>query len=232
MAKDPEQYYRDEWDLFQRSQVRWNASLIAAGARPISRVLDVGCGAGQEMLPFVVHRKAFAIGVDPSADAIRIGSLLHAQIPVQGNASFARASGESLPFKDSVFDVVICRLALPYMDNRKTLKEMTRVLNPEGILILRIHHFLYYIRDFFDAIRARNVRNILHALRTLMAGSVYHITNWQPRNRWFGYETFQSRWQLLRELKPLGFTILREQPTSNSSAPIFIIGRSSDSLGD
>lgn len=146
MTWDREKYYRAEWDLFQRSQVRWNASLVDIGMRPSSRVLDVGCGAGQEMLPFVSQRKSFAIGVDTCADAIRIGTLLHAQIPLRGKIVFARASGDCLPFCDSAFDVVICRLTLPYMDNRKALKEMTRVLHPGGILILRIHGITHYIR--------------------------------------------------------------------------------------
>lgn len=231
MTWDREQYYRAEWDLFQKSQARWNASLIDIGMRPSSRVLDVGCGAGQEMLPFVSQRKSFAIGVDTCADAIRIGTLLHARIPLRGKIAFARASGESLPFKDSLFNVVICRLTLPYMNNRKALKEMTRVLQPDGIIILRIHGISHYVRGVFNAMKERSVRGVFCALRVLLTGSVYHITGWQPRSRWFGYETFQSRWQLVRELKPLGFRILREQSTSYPGAPTFVINRSSGGPG-
>ena len=53
------------------------------------------------------------------------------------NCSFALASGESLPYQDKTFDLVTVGFGLRnFTDKIKGLKEMKRVLKPNGVLLV------------------------------------------------------------------------------------------------
>src|SRR3990167_3687748 len=117
-----------------------------------------------------------------------------------------------LPFRAQLFDVVICRIALPYMDNRRALGEMARVLRPGGILLLKIHHARFYLHELWRTLRSLRLRAVIHDLRVLVAGTLYHIFRKQPRNILSGGETFQTRWLLECELKRCGLSITGEMP--------------------
>jgi len=96
-------------------------------------VLDVGCGAGFMAEPLAA-RGALVKGVDPSEAAIalarRHSALNHPTI------DFRVATGESLPFPDSMFDVVVCVDVLEHVtDPPAVLSEVRRVLRPGGIFL-------------------------------------------------------------------------------------------------
>src|SRR5205085_6774151 len=123
---------------------RARESLEAVAGLDARRGLDVGCGAGQELLPFAGQPGAVCIGSDVTPEAGLAGRELFASRPPAGRIAFVRAAAESLPFAAGSFDVVICRLALPYTDNARCLSELARVLRPGGVLLLKIHHARYY----------------------------------------------------------------------------------------
>src|ERR671921_149610 len=89
--------------------------------------------------------------------------------------TFARAAAESLPFAEGVFDVVVCRLALPYTDNARCISELARVLRRGGAPLLKIHHARYYTRKLGDGLRSGQLPSALHAGRVLAAGLVYSL---------------------------------------------------------
>src|SRR5262249_23088820 len=109
-----------------------NASHSLPGKLPAGcRVLDVGCGAGQTLIALRHDRLAF--GIDRNLDALRLGRTLSSAI------AFSSASGEALPFRDGSFDIVLSRVALPYMRIGLALGEMRRVLVPGGSVWLALH---------------------------------------------------------------------------------------------
>jgi SAM-dependent methyltransferase len=205
-------YVRAEWALFAADPVRNLVGRELMSALDVHRVLDIGCGAGQEMRPFVSGRAAFGVGIDLSREAGRAGRELFRHQEPTGRIEFLRAGAEKLPFLSATFDVVICRLALPYTDNRAALGEMARVLRPGGALLLKYHHARYYTSKLKDAIGTRRLKPAIHACRVLAAGSLYHLTGRQHRNRILGAETFQTRALLRRELAPHGLAIERQTP--------------------
>jgi SAM-dependent methyltransferase len=220
---DYNSYVKAEWDLFEGDPIRTHASLAAADGIAVTRVLDVGCGAGQEMLPFVSRMDATGVGVDIAPEVGKVGRDLFAAKNCSDRVVFMRAAAESLPFCSAVFDVVICRIALPYTDNRRALDEMARVLRKEGVLLLKIHHAVFYLRDLKNALSSFKVLSAVHAVRVLVAGSIYHVFGKQPRNRVVGNESYHTRWLLSRELKRRGLNIIGEMPDSNPATPSFII---------
>jgi SAM-dependent methyltransferase len=219
-----DQYIRGAWARFLADPSRARGLLDAVQGMEVSRVLDVGCGAGQQLLPFVTERKAEGFGLDPARDVGLTGRKLFIEYAPAARIAFVRGSAERLPFSDAVFDVVICRLVLPYTDNVQTLSEIARVLKVDGALLLKIHHPRFYLRKFFQGVRGRDVRYAVHAARVLLAGLIYHATGRQPHNRLTaGGETFQTPWLLRRELQRQGLRISLELPDTEDVTPSFLV---------
>jgi SAM-dependent methyltransferase len=222
--RDYEVYLIDEWQKFAREPERWKASLDATAHTHVSRVLDVGCGCGQELLPFV-SQGAFGVGVDLSTDTGALGRRLFAGERRPGRVAFLRSAAEALPFPSSGFDVVISRLALPYTDNRRAIAEIGRVVRPGGAVLLKVHHAMFYVNKFWRGLLERQLLSCVHAARVLASGALYHVVGRQIRNRIVTGETFQSKWLLKKELARCGLVVSREMPDTNAMTPSFLIRR-------
>jgi SAM-dependent methyltransferase len=221
-------YVKAEWELFFADPARARASLAATERLTVKRVLDVGCGSAQELVPFVANPTILAVGVDL---APQLGELTRRFLrtgKVAGRIAFARASAESLPFRPHSFDVVICRLALPYTDNRLALCEMARVLREGGVCLLKVHHARFYLEKLFRSCMELKPLGAIHALRVLTGGAAYHLFGKQPRNRLTGKETFQTAWLLRRELKKCKLHVVGEMPDTNPATPSLIITRTNE----
>jgi ubiquinone/menaquinone biosynthesis C-methylase UbiE len=229
-ASEPyDRYVRAEWALFSNQPARGTITREAVRDVEIARVLDVGCGAGQELRPFLGgSSRTLGVGVDVSAEAGHAGRELFAADYPDSRVAFIRAPAEHLPFRSASFDVVICRLALPYTDNVRALAEMARIVRPGGALILKFHHARYYGLKLWDSLATGRIKSALHACRVLLAGGVYHLTGSQPRGRIIGGETFQTMWLLERELRRLRLEVRRVLADSVPAAPTLLIGRASE----
>ena len=224
-SAEPTLYFRSEWDAFARDRHRQSVARDAVAGLTVHRVLDIGCGAGQQLRPFVEAHGTFGVGLDPSEDAGKIGRELFTTEQPGAHVVFLRGAAERLPFAESRFDLIICRLALPYTDNKLALAEMARVLRPEGALLLKFHHARYYTLKLRQALAAGMAKSALHACRVLAAGALYHGTGRQPRGRLSGGETFQTLWLLRRELRVHGLHIRRLLADSVAATPSLLIVR-------
>ncbi len=95
-------------------------------------VLDVGCGAGHLLNAMHVIYGTKGVGIDFSTAAIRAA---------MGNNPFGNqylvADALNLPFRDGVFDLVISYDVIEHVpDHRRFAREMTRVLKPQGGLLI------------------------------------------------------------------------------------------------
>jgi ubiquinone/menaquinone biosynthesis C-methylase UbiE len=224
--KDYDSYVRVEWDKFAGDPARSRASLEASVGMEVKRVLDVGCGAGQELLPFVTEKGALGFGMDIAPTVGRVGREMYAAHAPSARASFLRGRAEALPFPSGSFDVVICRLALPYTHNERAFAEVARVLRPGGKYLLKISGVRWYLLELRQALKSGKIMSMIHATRVLVAGSIYHLTRRQPRSRIPSPETFQSEWLLRRELRRHGLAIQGKTPDSNPLTPSFVIVKS------
>jgi ubiquinone/menaquinone biosynthesis C-methylase UbiE len=75
-------------------------------------------------------RREASVGVDVSQEATALATRQFARLNGAGQVEFHCASVEALPFDDESFDLVTCRLVLPYTRNGVALSEMARVLRP------------------------------------------------------------------------------------------------------
>ena len=108
-----------------------------------SRVLDIGCGAGQRLIAGCADRVSFGIDLDETA--LKLGTRLTKQV------RFTQGFAEALPFENDVFDMVIARVSLPYTLLPESLPEIQRVLKPSGFLWSVLHPFRLTWKQVRDA---------------------------------------------------------------------------------
>jgi len=105
---------------------------------PGERILDVGCGAGVDTIlaAIMAGPAGSAVGVDIVPEMIaRAESNL--ELMDLENVEFQNASGESLPFADHTFEVVISNGAINLIpDKEAAMAEAIRVMKPAGRLML------------------------------------------------------------------------------------------------
>jgi ubiquinone/menaquinone biosynthesis C-methylase UbiE len=102
-----------------------------------SKVLDAGCGAGLAVNK-IFKRGYKTFGIDYSFEMLEISKNACSALPDR-KAVFLQADLESLPFKDSSFDAVICIGVVAYLSNLdKAFIEFARILKPNGFLVLSI----------------------------------------------------------------------------------------------
>jgi len=105
-----------------------------------ARVIEVGSGAHGLIFYFGSQN---GVGVDPLA--VSYGNLFPRW---QHCASTVAAVGESLPFADRTFDVVLCDNVVDHAESpKKIVSELVRILSPGGLLYftVNIHHPVYAV---------------------------------------------------------------------------------------
>jgi SAM-dependent methyltransferase len=188
-------------------------------------ILDLGCGAGQDILPFVEKTDAFCVGLDQAAELGAVVKTVFGQKNgFKNRTAFVRSIGERLPFADASFDVVLCRVALPYMDNQQTIAEVARVLKPNGVFLLKTHAPAFYFSLLKSRAKTFNPKQIAYPLICL-AGSCWHqLTGKQlTKGFWAGKEIFQTEAFLTGECAKNNLRIERELSDTNRQTPSFYI---------
>lgn len=97
-----------------------------------TKILDLCCGNGQTT-EFLVKKSCQVTGLDASPNAIERAK------QVVPEATYVNALAEKIPFTDQEFDLVHTSVALHEMETkqlREILREVYRVLKPEGIFTL------------------------------------------------------------------------------------------------
>jgi SAM-dependent methyltransferase len=114
------------------------ALVQSAAIGPGARILDVGCGTGTLLATILrARRDAELAGIDPDPKA-----LAHARRKAQragGAVRLDRGEATKLPYPDGAFDRVFSSLVLHYLptgDKKRALREIARVLAPDGSLHL------------------------------------------------------------------------------------------------
>jgi SAM-dependent methyltransferase len=111
---------------------RWTADLL--DVQPDDDVLEIGFGNGAN-IKLLLQRasRGTVTGAEISETAIEMASKKNAKAISDGKVILHRAPGNTLPFKDSVFDKA-CTVATAYVieDPGAVFKEMYRVLKPNG----------------------------------------------------------------------------------------------------
>jgi 2-polyprenyl-3-methyl-5-hydroxy-6-metoxy-1,4-benzoquinol methylase len=138
------------------------------------RMLDAGCGTGW-FSQAAVRRNARVVSLD-------LGSKLLAQVAKKCSSERMVGSVLKLPFADNSFDFVVSSEVVEHTpDPIGCIREMFRVLNDGGILVLTTPNSFWYW--------------------SVWLANRFHLRPYQGLENWTGW------WQMKREMKRVGFTI-------------------------
>ncbi len=97
-----------------------------------NKILDVGCGTGKNLEAFLKFGKVW--GLDNSTEAISF-------CKKRGFKDVNLGDIEKIPYKKDFFDAVTALDVLEHVNDSIALKEINRILNKDGILIITVPAF-------------------------------------------------------------------------------------------
>ena len=127
-------------DVFNEHRARYLFARRFSGGK---KVLDAACGTGYgSALLGENAREVF--GVDISSEAVEYARGHYES----GNVHFGQADALTLPFASGQFDFVVAFEIIEHLEHpEEFLKELRRVLAPNGLLLLSTPNRLYYTED-------------------------------------------------------------------------------------
>lgn len=111
--------------------------------RGIKKVLDLGCGSGRHLV-YLAKQGFDAYGIDIAKHGIEIARNWLKKEGLRANLKIGDIY-KKLPYKNDFFDAIISIKTLHHGkigDIRKLIKEMKRILNPEGLIFVTVHKML------------------------------------------------------------------------------------------
>jgi len=162
------------------------------------RVLDLGCGWGEDLASWGVTASDEITGIDIDERRLAVAQV---RFP---NRTYLQSAGERLPFEDESFDRVISALSLPYMNIQKTLAEIHRILVAGGGLSLKLHLPSFTLSELLHNALPKPAPTIFR-LYVLANGLLFHCTG-----RTIGFvnartESFQTQRGMTIALNRAGF---------------------------
>jgi ubiquinone/menaquinone biosynthesis C-methylase UbiE len=131
------------------------------------RLLDIGCGAGASLMPFL-GKGIQLTGVDPSPYMLDI-----AKKKVGHRVDLHRAHAEDLPFEDNSFDYATLCLSLEFADDpRKALSEACRVAK-DGVFVGVLNRFA--LKSFQRRIRGIFKSTVYNRARFFSIGEIKYL---------------------------------------------------------
>ena len=128
----------DDLDRYHFEKLHHLLRLVPLDEYRGRRVLEVGCGAGVDLVRFA-RGGAEVTGVDLARPAIDLARANFEQQGLQGE--FRVADGEQLPFPDDSFDLVFAHGVVQYTPNpQRLVDECRRVLKPGGDAIFQVYN--------------------------------------------------------------------------------------------
>lgn len=118
------------------SEELFDTILDYARVPPGGRVLDLACGTGLGMLPYL--RRGFSVcGVDVAPAMIEEARKV---LPQDAKVEFSLGRAEELTLLDASFDIVSCAQAFHWFEPHRVFAECARVLKPGGALAIFWKH--------------------------------------------------------------------------------------------
>lgn len=218
--------------------------LAVAAQRSSERALDLGCGVGHT-LRRIAPLVSFAVGADATLEMMQAG---RASVVTAANTAFAQTDASTLPFADTTFDLVTCRLAAHHFhDGASAFREVARVLRPGGRFVLvdnyapddpALDAFINELETLRDASHVRNEtadgwRALLEGagLRTSIASdlmtTMLTTEGWLERSQTPAARADEVR-RRLRDASPAAVSTFRITDTTFSVPKIVILGEKPD----
>lgn len=178
-----------------------------------SVVIDVGCGHG-EQLRQLKHRGCTPIGIEPDVSLVEAGKA--------AGLDLRAGTAEAIPLPDGCAQGVVCKVALPYTDEKAAISEIARIMVPGAQLAACYHGAGYYLRY---ALLGPSLARRVYGVRSLFNTWWYAISG-RRLPGWIGDTLYQSRARLGRAYRAQGLEVTEDLPAPKfAGAPVFIYQR-------
>lgn len=172
---------------------QWRGELLAEAS---GHVLEVGAGTGLNLAHYPTHIEALTLN-EPDPDMQRKLKTKLKQQPPPFEVSINDASIEALPMPDESVDTIVCTLVLCSVpDPERALKELYRVLKPQGKLL-----YLEHIAAQDDPSRLRMQRLIEPGWK-LVAGNCHLTRHTEDTLRRSGFTIEACTHESMRKAMP------------------------------
>lgn len=161
----------------------------------VRRALDLGSGDHPIFLETDIAQQRFVADLEP----------------VKCNLPTVTCEGALLPFPEESFDLIISRVAIPYMNIPMALCEMHRVLVRGGCLWATLHLPRMAIRRIGRSVTSRDFVDVAYQLYALLNGLLLMAGPFQMR--WIDgrFESVQTPQGIRRQLQWAGFTRIQTE---------------------
>lgn len=179
-------------DFYQKNirDAEWAA--IKQFIPPGSRFLDIGCGAGYNLV-LAKEIGCEVFGIDPNPYLHGVGRV-DSGSKISNPLNIIQGSADKLPFQDQSFHVLYCSHVLEHIRNKDAaLNEFKRLLKPDGVLLLGMPTATMAWINLFSQLVFNTHKRILHVIRSLIEPkkeSRYRLVNLiVPRSHSFADKT-------------------------------------------
>lgn len=158
------------------------------GIQRCSQVLDVACGTGG-WLKVCSENGASVSGIDLSDTAIKVCR------DVMPQGRFYAQPAETLPFGDSVFDLVTCLGSLEhFIDPENSLREMVRVAKPDATFVILVpkKDFLTRKMGLFGGTYQVDAKEVVRTLDEWQ--SLFYTAGLTVTERWKDLHVINCHW--------------------------------------
>ena len=103
-------------------------------------ILDIGTGTGRVAREIIKSSESNVIGIDLNKYRLKLAAMKKKCLRNYADRyDLVVADGHFLPFKDSIFDSIVCIRSIKYFsDYELGIREMSRVLKEGGVLVLTL----------------------------------------------------------------------------------------------
>ncbi|WP_169089817.1 class I SAM-dependent methyltransferase [Paenibacillus sp. PL91] len=147
-------------------------TLLLKEAKNRKSILDLCCGGGATIVSLLQNGPDIIYGFDSNENQIElIEALVEEMNDVNCKIVAKVADAHHIPLERHSVDFVVCRVALQYLDTEQVLKEMYRVLYPNGKVFLLVHGSGYIFDYLFSRRGIFKTKLIRYAVQKLFYSS-------------------------------------------------------------
>ncbi len=136
-------------------------------------------------------------------------SIMYREMPTRYKLVCAKA--EALPFADASFDFVVSKVAIPYVNIPRALREIHRVLMPGGTIWVSLHPVGMALRRIANDVLRFRIADVLYQLYAI--GNGYCLSYLDRQIPWVlnrdRTESTQTAVAMAKALLRAGFTDVR-----------------------
>ncbi|OGL41469.1 MAG: hypothetical protein A2042_01485 [Candidatus Schekmanbacteria bacterium GWA2_38_11] len=171
-------------------------------------LLDAGCGAGRYLANTVTDQPF--VGLDLSLEMLRMAR------EELKRGLFVVGELEHLPFKDNVFDEIICVRVLQHIKNQEqAIRELSRVCKMNGdVIVLCLNSWTFHC--LYKNIRMSKLSKVINYPFKLLLGDKAMFSKWS-----FDYDNYCSLPEVCRLFDKAGLVVIEKKGGTIGSPWIF-----------